>query len=137
MALRKRPFDDDAQYVISGLQLNRLRSLALNLAEYGKIYREQTYRPARYDIAKEIGEGCGLYTEEAWVKLARGECMRMAADEQEPNGFNALDIITRDYPHFFPHLNGEMAQASIEDAISDELAPAGWYHPSDEGPDND
>ena len=27
--------------------------------------------------------------------------------------------------------NGEIAQASIEDAISDELAPEGWFHPHD------
>ena len=70
MVDRQRPFDDDAHYAISGEKLNRLHSMALNLANTGKIHKHQMMRPPRFDIGKEIGEGCGLYFWNEWHDIS-------------------------------------------------------------------
>lgn len=88
------------------------------------------YRDARaaYDDAREcdeiLREAFGTST---YYKLISIDDWR---EDDEPPA-DAMSLMTTQYPQFFPQLNGEIAQASIEDAISDELAPEGWFHPHD------
>ncbi len=63
---RPEPFDDSGNYHISGRQLNRLVRLCrlLNKAPHGR-----DLWPTRLDIAKEIGEGAGVYWTDKFVEL--------------------------------------------------------------------
>tara|TARA_R100000654_G_scaffold3076_5_gene10782 strand:- start:749 stop:1480 length:732 start_codon:yes stop_codon:yes gene_type:complete len=100
-----------------------------------EVIRQLRDAKATYDDAKDcdniLREAFQLNTYYKLISIEDWRVTECGGRWQENQ--DAIDMMTNKYPQFFPDLNGEVAQASIEDAISDELAPAGWYHPSDEG----
>ena len=60
------PFEEMGNYHITGRQLNRLWRLCrlLNVAPHGRVLW-----PTRLDIAKEIGEGAGVYWTDKFMEM--------------------------------------------------------------------